>query len=202
MRRTGLEDGSSGFRLSGGLPAAESADEPACLGAVDHDGRRVAVPEGPEPEERGLSAGAYVRAVQVGVDDECGAEIGRERREGAPGLRALLERARVMAEEDVDLASAGEALAGRPLDRGGPVPAATNSRRPGGKRATVGKTAHTAETEACPGRQVVQAEAERHRAGCGGAGTGASMSAARRMRSTPFRGSSRGPAWDCSTSFM
>jgi hypothetical protein len=59
-----------GFRLSRGLPAAERADEPACLGAVEHDGRGgLAVPEGAEPNERGLSSNAYVRAVLVRVED-------------------------------------------------------------------------------------------------------------------------------------
>jgi hypothetical protein len=82
-------------------------------------------------------------------------------------LPALLERARVVAEEEIDLAAAGEALQGGPLQCGGPVPVATGSRRPGRKRAAVGKTEQTADTEACPGRQVVQAEAERHRAGGG-----------------------------------
>jgi hypothetical protein len=49
--------------LSSGLPEAERADEPACLGAVDHDDRSLAVPERAEPNERGLSGDAYVRAV-------------------------------------------------------------------------------------------------------------------------------------------
>jgi hypothetical protein len=42
-----------------------------------------------------------------------------------PRLRALLERVRVVAEEKVDLPAAGEALQGRPLARGGPMPVAT-----------------------------------------------------------------------------
>ena len=50
--------GRSGLRLSSVLPVAECADEPACLGAVEHDGRGLAVPEGAEPDERGLSGGA------------------------------------------------------------------------------------------------------------------------------------------------
>jgi hypothetical protein len=49
--------------------------------------------------------------VLVGVDDERPAELRGQRGEGASCLRALLERARVVAEEDVDLAAAGEALA-------------------------------------------------------------------------------------------
>jgi hypothetical protein len=96
--------------LSSGLPEPERADEPACLGAVDHDGRGVAVPEGAEPNERGLSGDAYVRTVLVGVEDERRAELRGERGEGASRLRALLERARVVAEKKVDLAAAGEAL--------------------------------------------------------------------------------------------
>ncbi len=159
--------------MSSGLPVAERADEPACLGAVEHDGRGLAVLEGPEPEECGLCGGAHVRAVLVGVDDERWAELRGERGEGAARLRAVLERARVVAEEEVDLAAAGEALQGGPLARGGPVPVATGSRRPGGKCAAVGETAQAAETEACSGRQVVHAEAERDRAGRGGARVGA-----------------------------
>jgi hypothetical protein len=156
-----------------GLPA-ERADETACLGAVEHDGRRLSVPERAEPDERWLSGGAYVRAVLVRVDDERRAEFRDERGEGTARLCALLERARVMAEEEVDLAGAGEALEGGLLARGGPVPVATGSRRPGGKRAAVGETAQAAETEACSGRKVVQAEAERHGAGgvCVGLGAG------------------------------
>jgi hypothetical protein len=151
---------------------AQRADETACLGAVEHYGRGPAVPEGAEPNERGLFGGDYVRAVLVGVEDEGGAELRGERCEGAARLPALLERARVVAEEEVDLAAVGEALQGGPLQCGGPVPVATGLRRPGGKRAAVGKTAQTADPEACSGRQVVQAEAERHRAGGGGAGIG------------------------------
>jgi hypothetical protein len=98
--------GAGGFRLIGGLPAAERTDEPARLGAGEHDGRGLAVPERAEPDERGLSGGAHVRAVPVGV-------------------------------------------------------------------AAVGETAQAAEPEARSGRQVVQAVAERHRAGGGGAGVGA-----------------------------
>ena len=106
--------GSGGFTLSSGLPVAERADEPACLGAVEHDGRGLAVLEGAEPDECGLCGGAHVRAVLVGVDDERRAELRGERGEGAARLRALLERARVVAEEEVDLAAAGEAASGRP----------------------------------------------------------------------------------------
>jgi hypothetical protein len=123
----------------------------------------LAVPEGAEPDERGQPGGAYVRAVLVSVDNERRAELRGERGEGAARLRALLERARVVAEEDVDLAAAGEALASRSLDRGGTEPAATGTGLPDGTRAAVGETAQAAETEACSGRQVVQAEAERHR---------------------------------------
>jgi hypothetical protein len=147
-----LAGGFDGVTLSSGLPVAERADEPACLGAVDHDGRRLAVAEGAEPDERGLCGGAHVRAVLVGVEDECRTELRGERGEGTARLGALLERARVVAEEEVDLAAAGEALQGGPLARGGPVPVATGSRRPDGKRAAVGEAAQAAETEACSGR--------------------------------------------------
>jgi hypothetical protein len=101
----------------------------------------------------------------VGVDDERRAELLDERSEGAARLRALLERARVVAEEEINLAAVGEALEAGPLARDRPVPVATGSTRPGGKRAAVGETAQRAEPEACARRQVVQAEAERHRAG-------------------------------------
>ena len=114
-----------------------------------------------------------MRAVLVGVDDERRAELRGERGEGASRLRALLERARIVAEEEVDLAAAGEALEGGPLERDGPVPVATGSTRPDRKRAAVGETAQATKTEACSGRQVVQAEAERHRAGRGSASVGA-----------------------------
>jgi hypothetical protein len=62
--------GSGGFRLSGGRPVAERTGEPAGLGAVKHVRRGLAVLEGAEPDERGLSGGAYVRAVLVGVEDQ------------------------------------------------------------------------------------------------------------------------------------
>ena len=84
-------------------------------------------------------------------------------------MRALLERAWVVAEEEVDLAAAGEALEGRALERSRPVPAATGVRD---WRTAIGQTAQAAETEACSGRQVVQAEAEPHRAGRAGTGVG------------------------------
>ena len=100
----------------------------------------------------------------MGVDDERRAELRDERGEGAARVRALLERARVVAEEEVDLAAGREALEGCPLARGGPVPVATCSRRPGAKRAAVAETAQAAEPEACSVRQVVQAEPERDRA--------------------------------------
>jgi len=51
-------------------------------------------------------------AVLVAVDDERGAEFRGERRERAASMRALLERAWVVAKEKVDLAAAGEALKG------------------------------------------------------------------------------------------
>jgi hypothetical protein len=53
-----LAGGFGSFRLSSGLPVAERADEPAGLGAVEHDGRRLAVPVGAEPDERGWSGSA------------------------------------------------------------------------------------------------------------------------------------------------
>jgi len=109
---------------------AECADESAGLGAVEHDGRGLAVPVGAEADERGLSGDAYVRAMLMGVEDEGGAELRGERGEGAARLCALLERAWVVAEEQVDLGAAGEALQGGPLARGGPVPVAAGSRRP------------------------------------------------------------------------
>jgi hypothetical protein len=84
----------------------------------------------------------------------------------------LLERARVVAEEEIDLAAVGEALEGGPLARDGPEPLATRSTRPDGKRATVGETAQATKTVASSSRQMVQAEAERHRAGRGSAGVG------------------------------
>jgi hypothetical protein len=119
--------------VSSGLPVAERADEPTCLGAVEHHGRGLAVPEGAKPDERGLPGGAHLRAMLVSVDDERRAELRDERGEGTARLRALLERARIVAEEDVDLAAGGEALEDLPLARGGPVPVATRSRRPGAK---------------------------------------------------------------------
>jgi hypothetical protein len=84
---------------------AQRPDQPARLVAVEHHGRRLPVTEGAEPDERGLSGGAHVRAVLVGVEDQRWAELRGERREWAAGLRALLERARVVAEEEVDLAA-------------------------------------------------------------------------------------------------
>ena len=71
--------------------------------------------KGAEPDERRLCGGADVWAVLVGVDDERRAEVRGERSEGAARLHALLERARVVAEEEVDLAAVGEALEGGPL---------------------------------------------------------------------------------------
>jgi hypothetical protein len=144
--------------------AAERADEPAGVGAVEHHGRGVAVLEGAEPDERGGSGDAYVRAVLVGVDDERRAELGGERGERAARLRTLLERARIVAEEEVDLAAAGEALEGGPLERSSPEPIATGSTQLDGSRAAVSETAQAAQTEPCAGRQVVQPEPERHRA--------------------------------------
>jgi hypothetical protein len=108
----------------------------------------------------------------MAADDERRSELRGERGEGAARLRALLERARVVAEEDVDLASPGEAIQGGALARSGPVPVAPTARRPDGKRTAVGETAEATETEPCSSRQVVQAEAERHRAGGENAGAG------------------------------
>ncbi len=166
-----LTGGSSGF-MSTGLPLAERADKPARLGAVEHDGRGLPVPEGAEPNERWLSGNAHVLAVLVRVEDKGGAELRGERGEGAARLRALLERARVVAEEEVDLAAADDARQGGPLACGGPVPVTSGSRRPDGQRATVGEAAQPAEPEARSSRQVVQTEAERHRSGRGRAGAG------------------------------
>src|SRR5262245_30130406 len=166
-------DGCGGFDLSGGLPVAQRADEPARLGAVEHYRQGLAVLEGAEPEQRGHSSGTYPRAVLVGVDDERRAELRSERGEGASCLRPLLERARVVAEEDVDVAAGGEALQGGPLARGGTMPVATSRTRSDGKGAAVGETAQAAEPEARSGRQVVNTETERHRAGGGAAGLGA-----------------------------
>ena len=73
-----------------------------------------------------------MRAVPVRIDDERRAELRGERGEGAARLRALLKRARVVTEQEIDLAAASEALARGPLARGGPVPVTTGSRRPGG----------------------------------------------------------------------
>ena len=167
-----LAGGVRGFKLSSGLPVAERTDEPAHLGAVEHHGRRLAVPEGAEPDERGLCGGAHLSAVLVREEDERRPELRGERGERAARLSAVLERARVVAEEEIDLAAAGEALEGGPLARDGPEPVTAGSRRPGGKRSAVGETTQAAETEARSGRQVVQAEAERHRAGRQSAGAG------------------------------
>ena len=158
--------------MSSGLQVAKGADEPARLGAVEHDGRSLAVLGGAKPDERGLFSDAYVRAVLVGVDDERWAELRGERGEGAARLRSLLERSRVVTEEQVNLAAVGEALADGTLECGRPVPVTTGSNRPDGRRAAVGKTAQATETEACSGRQVVQAKAERHRAGRASASAG------------------------------
>jgi hypothetical protein len=108
--------------------------------------------EGAEPDERRLSDGADVREVLVRVEDERGADLSNERGERAARPRALLERPRVVAEEDVDLAAAGDALQRGPLSRGGAVPVATGSSRPRGECAAVGEAAQAAETEACSGR--------------------------------------------------
>jgi hypothetical protein len=165
---------SGGFRLSAGLPAPEHADEPACLGAVERDGRGLVVLEGAEPDERGRFRRAYLRAVLVGIDDERRAELRGERCERAARLlRALLERSRVVAEEEVDLTAVGEPFEGGPLARGRPVPVATGPRRPITICAAVGETTQAAEPEASSRRQVVQAEAERHWARRGPAGAGA-----------------------------
>jgi hypothetical protein len=84
----------------------------------------------------------------------------------APCLRALLERARAVADEEIDLYAAGEALIGGTLKCGGPVPIPTDSTRPGGKRATVGETAQATE------RKRVQADKRLDAIGTG-PGTGA-----------------------------
>ena len=120
---------SGGFELSGGLLVAERADESARVGAVQHDGRGLAVAERAEADERGRSGAADVGAMLMGVEDEGGAELRGERGEGAARLCALLERARVVAEEQVDLVAAGEALKGGPLACGGPVPVAAGASR-------------------------------------------------------------------------
>src|SRR5919108_230130 len=54
-------------------------------------------------------------ATRDGVEDEGRAERRGERGEGAARLRALLERARVVAEKEVDLAAGAEALKSVPL---------------------------------------------------------------------------------------
>jgi hypothetical protein len=115
------------------MTVAERADEPARVGAVRHDRRRVAVLERAESDQRGRPGRADVRAVLVGIQDERRLELRGEGREGASCVGALLERARVVAEEGVDLAATGEALHGRPLTRGGTVPVATGVTRPDGK---------------------------------------------------------------------
>src|SRR5262245_10987420 len=169
-RRARLAGGCGSLSLSRGLPVAERADEPARLGAVEHDRQGRAVLVGAEPEQRGRRSGAAdVWAVLVGVDDERRAELRGECGEGASCLGALLERARVVAEEDVDLVAAGEALERSPFAGGG-MPVASGS---DGKGAAVGEAAQVAEPEACSGRQVVQTETERHRPGGGAAGPGA-----------------------------
>jgi hypothetical protein len=109
----------------------------------------------------------------VAVHDERGAELRGEYREWPSCPRTLLERARVVAEEDVDFAAGGgEALERHPLARCSTVPVATGSPRSDGKRAAIGEATQAAEPEARSGRQVVQAGSERHRAEGGGAGSG------------------------------
>jgi hypothetical protein len=154
------------------LPATDRADKPASLGAVKHDGRQVTVAEGAKPDKGGLSDGAHVRAVLVGIDDERRPELRGERSEGAVCLRALLKRARVVAEEDVDPAAAGEALQGGSLARESPKPVATGTGLADRRRASVGETVQATETEARPGREVMKTEAEPHRACDGRAGAG------------------------------
>ena len=105
----------------------------------------------------------------MGVEDERRAECRGERREGAARLRAFIERAWVVAEEDVDLAAAREALEGGPLARDRSVPATTGV---GSRRAAVGEAAQATQLEARSGRHVVQAVPERHRAGRGEASAG------------------------------
>lgn len=125
--------------LSRCLPVAKRADEPAGLGAVEHDRQGRAVLVGAEPEQRRRSGGADVRALLVGVDDERWAQLLGECGEGTSGRRALFERPRVVAEEHVDLAAAGEALPRGPLAGGGAVPVATGSTGSDGKGAAIGE---------------------------------------------------------------
>src|SRR5262245_58955997 len=143
-RGTAVSDESGCVRLSGAA-SAELADQPTCFGAVEHHRRGLPVFVGAEPEERWRSSRVYVRPVMVGVDDERRAECGGERGEGASCLRALFERARVVAEEEVDLAAPGEALKCGTLARDGAMPVATSSTRSDRKRTAVGKAAEVAE---------------------------------------------------------
>ena len=99
----------SGGFMSSGMLAAERTDEAAGLDAVEHDSRGRAIPEGAEPDERGLSGGTHVRPVLMGVDDECPGRARGELRKGAARLLALLERTWVVTEEELDFLVVGEA---------------------------------------------------------------------------------------------
>ena len=168
-----LAGGFGNFEVSSGLLLAERTDQPTRLGAVEHDGQGLVVLEGSESEKRPRSGGADIRAMLMRVDDERGAQLCGECSERSSRLLAFFESAWVVAEEDVDLAADGEALHEGALVRDGTVPLATGSTRSGRKRASVGETPKAAEPEACSGRQVVQTESERYRAGGGAAYPGA-----------------------------
>ena len=133
----------------------------------------MAVLEGAEPDERGLSGGAYVWAMPVGVEDErwrtFATSVAKVPRACAPSSSV---RGSWQKRMSISPASAMRWEAA-PLECGRPVPAASCLRRTGAKRAAVGETAQAAEPEARSRRQVVQSVAERHRAGRGRAGVGA-----------------------------
>jgi hypothetical protein len=59
----------------------------------------------------------------------------------------LFERARVVAEEDVDLVCIGEALERGPLECSGAEPAAIATRGPDGTRAALGEAAQAADAK-------------------------------------------------------
>src|ERR1044071_3240845 len=75
-------------------------------------------------------------------------------------------------QRDVDPAAASKVLQHAPLARDGPKPVATRDRHADRRRASVGETVQATEAEACSGREVVETEAERYRAGGGSAGAG------------------------------
>src|SRR5437763_14717700 len=97
------------FRTSAVCRRSARTSRPVSALSSTTDGDSPSLKE-PSPTERGRSGGAHVRAVLVGIEDVGGAEVRDERGEGAARLRALLERTRVVAKEDVDLAAAGEVL--------------------------------------------------------------------------------------------